>query len=680
MKYGRVFSLAVCILLLTCMCALSENFFVHEGEIIYTDVCPDGYQAIKDTLILGEGEMRVIVNQAKYFASDDPHILSVDKYGVMHALTRGKTVVSVYLEDNVRKDFFVEVRKAPSSLKLSEKKGTLAIGDTHQLKTTLTKESATTITWFSSAPRIVDVDDAGKLTALSTGECTITARTHNGLTAECAVTVVLPPPAEIDLFADSVTLTIGERVAVLYTLDGGYQETVEWTTNNASVATVDENGVITASGIGKTVICMTASGGDVRFIDVWVEEGATHVEFPSSGITMYTGGRSLFEPSIEGGNGKYEYISMDPSLVSVDPDTGELLALRTGSVYVLAVTPNLVFGELLVTVVDGPEELRFTSDRTEIAISESVFTRHNLEGYDKQFIQYESSDPEVAVVDEYGVITGEDEGTAVIRIHSGGLTDEIEITVLPMAKSITAWPESEILGVGDSTHARHSFKKGTGAIEYASSDVSVAQIDSHTGAIYALSEGTCEITLSLSNGVSDSFSITVLPAPESVFIEKSHYTLAQGNRHVFRFGINDGAATSYTVTSSDPEIVQYEEGRLICSDQTGSAILTVKTHNNLSALAEIRVIDEFGEIDVVAEKLILNPDFDYYIFLSKEDKHALDAHIENIPDIVFSYTASHPNIASVDENGVITAHKSGTSLVTVSLITGHEAHILVSVE
>jgi len=54
--------------------------------------------------------------------------------------------------------------------------------------------------------------------------------------------------------------------------------------------------------------------------------------------------------------------------------------------------------------------------------------------------------------------------------------------------------------------------------------------------------------------------------------------------------------------------------------------------------------------------------------------------IENVPDIVILYSASHPKTASVDESGVVTAHKEGTSLITVSLFSGTEARVLISVE
>ncbi len=680
MKILKTAFFAVCIFLLLSAAALCEGFFVSGSEIVFAEVCPDGYQEITDKLILGEGEIRIISNEAEYFSSDKLDVVSIDEYGVFQALAPGKTVISVYIAENNRKDMVVEVKEAPKSIKLNEKKGTLTIGDTYQLKATITKSTVSSISWFSSAPNVVDVDDHGLLTALSVGECIITARTHNGLTAECTVTVKLPPPAEIDLFTDEITLYPGESVSVLYALNGGYNETITWSTGDKNIAAVDQSGVVTAVNIGRTVICMEASGGDVRFVDIIVPEGSTGVSFPSTEISLYVGGKTIFEPEITGGSGKYEYVSMDPSIASIDVETGEICALRTGSVYILAVTPNYAFGEFLLNIVEGPEELILSPERYEIAIGESVFSMNNLDGFDPMFTWYESSNHDIAHVDEYGVITGRGEGVAVISVHSGGLAGKAEITVLPPAKDIDASAERSILGAGESVKITYTLSGGTGTVEYASRDMQVAQIDPETGTLYALNPGECEITLTVSSGVKTSFPITVFPAPDSVYIEKSHYTLAAGNRHFFFFGANEGAVTTFEITSSDPALVWYEGGSLICGQKTGTASVTVRTHNGHTAVCGVTVTEAPAEIVINAKKLTQNPDFDYYILLPADAAHALNAFVSSVPDIEITYSASHPNIANVNEQGLVTTHKAGTSLITVSLASGLQKKILVSVQ
>jgi len=680
LKQIKIAVWALCILLFSGAIALSEGFYTQSGEIAYFEEAPRGYEFISERLILGEGEIRIITNEAKYFASDDPDIVFLDEHGVLQAIAAGKGLISVYLEENIRKDLEIEVRPAPKSIKLGLKKTTLTIGETKQLTATLTKSSACTLTWYSSSPNIVDVDDTGLLTALGEGTCTITARTHNGLTAECAVTVELPAPAEIDLITDTVTVYMGETASILYTLEGGYNETVAWSINDESIAIIDENGVLTAVSPGKTVAGMEASGGDVRFIDVFVQENATNLSFPAHEVTMYTGGRTIVDPVIEGGSGKYEYVSMDTSIAEIDPETGEICALRAGSVYILGVTPNFTYDEFLLTIIDGPDGLTLTPEKNEIATGEAISTFHNLDGFEPLYTWYESSDEKIAHVDEYGVVTGLEKGTVVISIHSGGFVGKAELTVLPPAEKITAYADRSVLAVGETAHISHDLFGGTGEVEYSLSDMYVAQVDAETGTIYALSPGTCEITLSISKGVSTSIEIEVFPAPESVHIEKESYTILAGNRCPFSFGINEGALTTFDLTSSNPDLVWYEDGYLMCANLPGSAFITVSTHNGYKVQAEITVIPEPDQIALSANKLTKTPDFDYYLVMSADETHALNAYIENVPDVEIFYTASHPDIASVTDTGIVTAHKKGTSLINVSLYSGFKTSVLICVE
>lgn len=67
-----------------------------------------------------------------------------------------------------------------------------AIGQTATLTAMLTPDNATSeITWQSDKPEIASVDKSGKITALKSGNATVTA-TANGKSAWCAVTVTAP--------------------------------------------------------------------------------------------------------------------------------------------------------------------------------------------------------------------------------------------------------------------------------------------------------------------------------------------------------------------------------------------------------------------------------------------------------------------------------------------------------
>jgi hypothetical protein len=76
----------------------------------------------------------------------------------------------------------------------------MQVGDTATLTATVSPDNADdpSLTWDSSAPKVVTVDDSGTLTAVAVGNATITATTvDGGKSATCAVTVTeVPQPSE----------------------------------------------------------------------------------------------------------------------------------------------------------------------------------------------------------------------------------------------------------------------------------------------------------------------------------------------------------------------------------------------------------------------------------------------------------------------------------------------------
>ena len=84
------------------------------------------------------------------------------------------------------------------SIELSEDEVELYVGDYHYLKAEILPENTAnkTVTWTSSDTSVVTVTITGTIKARSCGEAVITAKTANGLTASCYVTVVMEAPEE----------------------------------------------------------------------------------------------------------------------------------------------------------------------------------------------------------------------------------------------------------------------------------------------------------------------------------------------------------------------------------------------------------------------------------------------------------------------------------------------------
>ena len=139
------------------------------------------------------------------------------------------------------------------------------IGKTVQLIHTVIPENATNpiVEFTSDNENVATVDkNTGLVTAVASGTATITVTTSDGgYTAECIVTV--------DISIKSISLDIVEKElnegeefllkVILEPLNAEYDEIV-WESDDENVATVDENGKVTATGLGETTITVTVDG------------------------------------------------------------------------------------------------------------------------------------------------------------------------------------------------------------------------------------------------------------------------------------------------------------------------------------------------------------------------------------------------------------------------------------
>lgn len=118
------------------------------------------------------------------------------------------------------------------------------------------------VVWASGNESVVTVTPGGVLHAVSYGTAVITA-TVDGVTGEKRVNV----PSEVTqltLDLATVALGVGESITVHATARGAngavLQRPATWTTLHSSVATVDSTGLVTARGVGQTVLTVQVEG------------------------------------------------------------------------------------------------------------------------------------------------------------------------------------------------------------------------------------------------------------------------------------------------------------------------------------------------------------------------------------------------------------------------------------
>ena len=149
---------------------------------------------------------------------------------------------------------------------------TLEVGQTGALTATVAPATATNkaVTWTSSAPAIATVDASGTVKGIAPGTATITVKTADGgKTATCAVTVkaaAAPAVKVTGITLNYRSITVNgdlERVQLIATVAPATatDQSLTWTSSDASVASVDGAGLVTIRKKGKATVTAKANDG-----------------------------------------------------------------------------------------------------------------------------------------------------------------------------------------------------------------------------------------------------------------------------------------------------------------------------------------------------------------------------------------------------------------------------------
>ena len=132
------------------------------------------------------------------YASTDEAVATVDKDGRVQVLQPGECdITTTIMQDGEKvteKTTHVKAFYEVESITLDSNEGKLTVGNSHTIKATVAPEEVaaeTTIEWSSSNEKVATVDSNGKVTAVSSGNATITA-TAGEESANYEVTVEQP--------------------------------------------------------------------------------------------------------------------------------------------------------------------------------------------------------------------------------------------------------------------------------------------------------------------------------------------------------------------------------------------------------------------------------------------------------------------------------------------------------
>ena len=231
----------------------------------------------------------------------------------------------------INEDYTVE---EVNGISLSKKEIKLISGENETITATLTEGTTGKITWESSAPDIVKVEN-GKITAVGeSGTATITAKVEGtGYQATCTVKIIQKITT---ITAENIEMNIGDtqKINVTTTPTEGLIEDLEYTSGSPTIATVGADGNVKGIAEGTAVITIRGKNSGVSTTcTIKVTPKVTKItKITASDLTLEPGKTGKLNVTIEPTNQTegVTYTSGTQSVATVAED-GTVTGVATGS-------------------------------------------------------------------------------------------------------------------------------------------------------------------------------------------------------------------------------------------------------------------------------------------------------------------------------------------------------------
>ena len=294
---------------------------------------------------------------------------------------------------------------------------------------------------------------------------------------------------------------------------------VTWSSSDASVATVDAQGLVTAAGNGTATITATA-GSASGSATVTVRQVVSTVTVLPAADTLVEADTLRLAAVASDANGHavegevFAWSSTDTLVARVD-DAGLVTGVAAGAVAVAAAADGVTGQSELVVVVPAPTTVAVTPETAELTslgqeVQLAVEVRDQIgRALADIDVSWSSDDASVATVDSAGLVTAVGMGATRVTATAGDATGAAAVTVMQSAGSVIVSPAADTIAPGDTLRLGAEAFDANGhtvagaAFTWSSSDASVARVDA-SGLVRGVGEGTATITATVGSAVGTS--------------------------------------------------------------------------------------------------------------------------------------------------------------------------------
>ena len=366
--------------------------------------------------------------------------------------------------------------------------------------------------------------------------------------------------------------------------------------------------------------------------------------------------------------------------VRVDAN-GVVTGVKKGNAVVYARIEGGAEVACAVTVLKGPRKLNISASKLTLGAegmtAQLTFTMPA--GVASNSFAWSTSNPNVAVVDQNGVVTTVGPGKANIMIKAyNGKGGKCKVTVLAAPTGIAFPTATTAVALGQTRKLEPTVtfasKKNRAeasvvfGISPASADPGCIALNPATGEITGVRKGSAIVIATTYNGKSTYITVNVAAAPTAISLAPEAVTLAVGEAFVPVANLSLPAgetdvASALEWSTSKPKIATVDANGVVTPKKRGSCVITATTVTGLKASCNITVMKAPGKVTIspASGTLYVGETGQFKVVFPKKTGGS------------YTIVSSDPSVATVDANGVVTALQSGTVTITVTTFNNKTA-------
>ena len=692
-----------------------DSVSVPTGEVVQANVAVDPEDAAVDYEVKLDGNLA---------AAGTDYTLSVNGKKISFVpLAAGRFVITATAEVNsetATAQLVVTAQQEVEKVAFTEDKRNLFVGDTDDLLSLiqwndgLSTPYDTSLTWSTGNASVATVDDTGVVTATGVGRTYVYAKASNGLRAK--ILVIVDAKVEgVTLSQENYELWVNEIAFIKATpnpANAKYTK-VEYTSDDDTIATVSTDGRIVAKKGGTTYITATITWTDAdgnnqtasARAKVFVKTPVKSVEVrrvdtdTNDDIVAKKRGETIQLKAVITPAETYDksltWSSENEAIATVDQN-GKVTTVGKGTTYIYAKCMNGTYGidgtgkpaVGMIKIIVGAEDdiqLDITPTRSEVYPGENVQYTTTLtpeEAYAGELTW--SSDNSDVVIDSTGVAMVSKTAKAGLAnitatmTFADGTTEKAKalLYIKTDVNSLKFEKDAMTIYLDEDDYLSPIFNDGATtpsdtSITWTSDDSSIVSVDSY-GKIHANKLGTTWISAYSYNKLRAQMLVKVIAAPTGVKLSEEVISGFAGEKHDIGYTFTPDYTTETGVTwsTNNADVAYYDTyTNKIVMKGAGSCWITITAndthHGVITDKVKVNVRQKVTGVTICAKKLTKKVGN-----MFKMTATAIPAN--GVGSTIF-WSSSRPQVATVDEFGVVTCLKAGTTMITAITANGHVA-------